>query len=71
MFLIQIHTKFKISVQNSTNSANIKIILNIRHRIMFLTQIHTDSHKSYISVHNSTGSANIKTILNIIFIIMR
>ena len=38
---------------------------------MFLTQIHTDSHKSYISVHNSTGSANIKTILNIIFIIMR
>jgi|GEM_PF-2084334 len=32
MFLTQIHTKFKISVHNSTNSANIKTILNIRHR---------------------------------------
>ena len=67
MFLTQIHTKFKISVHNSTNSANIKTILNIRHRNYVS---HTDSHKFHISVHNSTESANIKVILNIIFIIM-
>ena len=43
MFLTQIHTKFKISVHNSTNSANIKTILNIRQGIIFLTQIRTNS----------------------------
>ena len=66
MFLIQIHTKFKISVQNSTNSANIQTILKTKNYVSY-----TDSHKFHIPVHNSTGSANIKTILNIIFIIMR
>ena len=42
MFLTQIRTKFKISVHNSTNSANIKTILNIRQRNYVS---YTDSHK--------------------------
>lgn len=56
--------KFLKSHQQHGKSANIKVVLNIRHRIMFHACKFLKSHQ----LHEER--ANIKVILNIIFIIM-
>ena len=56
--------KFLKSHQLHEESTNIKVILNIRHRIMFHACKFLKSHQ----LHEE--SANIKVVLNIIFIIM-
>lgn len=56
--------KFLKSHQQHEESVNIKVILNIRHRIMFHACKFLKSHQ----LHEE--STNTKVILNIIFIIM-